>query len=301
MNTISRLATCLTACAAMLFGAMLPASVQAAAYRLPADGTHVVGAITTIRVRYEDTLASVAQEHGLGYRELLDANPGVDPWIPGEGTEITLPTAYVLPEAPREGVVINVAEYRLYYYPPDQDMVVTYPVGLGRDEFRTPLASTRIVTAIENPSWTPTESSRQEHAAAGNPLPPVVPPGPDNPLGSLALQLDLPGYFIHGTNTPFGVGQQVSHGCIRLYEPHIATLAELARKGTPVHIVNEPYKVGWKNDELFVEVHRDIYEAADPEELTRRLEAATKNRAAVVDWARIDDLVRSPTGVPSRI
>lgn len=282
--------------------AALPGAAVAAAYSLASEDTEVVGAVTTIRVKYEDSLASVAEEYGLGYRELIDANPDVDPWIPGEGTEVVLPTAYVLPRAPREGVVINVAEYRLYYYPPDRDMVVTYPVGLGRDEFRTPLTSTRIIMAIENPSWTPTESSRREHAEAGNPLPPVVPPGPDNPLGSLALQLDLPGYFIHGTNQPFGVGQMVSHGCIRLYEPHIATLAELAKKGTPVHIVHEPYKVGWRDEQLFVEVHRGVYSEADPEDLTRRIQAATKNRASIrVDWARIDELLRSPTGVPARI
>ena len=295
-NAIRRL---LSVCAT-LFVAPL---AQAAAYSLPENGSNVVGAVTTVRVRYEDSLASVAQEYGLGYRELVDANPDVDPWIPGEGTEVVLPTAYVLPKAPREGVVINVAEYRLYYYPPDRNMVVTYPVGLGRDEFRTPLTSTRIVMAIENPSWTPTASSRKEHAEQGNPLPPVVPPGPDNPLGSLALQLDIPGYFIHGTNQPFGVGQMVSHGCIRLYEPHIATLAELARRGTPVHIVNEPVKVGWRNDELFVEVHSNVYTEADPDHdgLARELEEATKNRAAVVDWARLDRLIESPTGVPARI
>ncbi len=284
--------------AALLFP---PMAAIAAAYPLPEGEVQVVGAVTKVRVSYEDTLASVAQEHGLGYREVLDANPDVDPWIPGEGTEVLLPTSYVLPAAPREGVVINVAEYRLYYYPPKRKMVITYPVGLGRDEFRTPLATTRVVTAIENPSWTPTAASREEHAAAGNPLPHVVPPGPDNPLGSMAIQLALPGYFIHGTNQPFGVGQMVSQGCIRLYEPHIATLAELARRGTPVHIVNEPFKVGWRDDELLVEVHRDIYAGADSDELTKRISAAIKNRAAVVDWARVDALVQSPTGVPSRI
>jgi L,D-transpeptidase ErfK/SrfK len=286
----------------LLTVAMLaPAVTLAAAYALPEDGSQLVGAVTKVRVRYEDTLAAVAQAYGLGYREILDANPDVDPWIPGDGTEVVLPTAYVLPDAPRDGVVINVAEYRLYYYPRGLNMVITYPVGLGRDDFRTPLMSTSIITAIENPSWTPTRESRLEHAALGKPLPHVVPPGPDNPLGSLALQLGIPGYFIHGTNQPFGVGQMVSHGCIRLYEAHIATLAELARKGTPVHIVNEPYKVGWRNDQLFVEVHRDVYEVTDPAELKKRIARATKNRAAVVDWARIDGLVQSSTGVPARI
>lgn len=280
---------------------LTPAVGNAAAYSLPDADTQVIGAVTSIRVGYEDTLASVAQQYGLGYRELLDANPDVDPWIPGEGTEVMLPTAYVLPDAPREGLVINIAEYRLYYYPPEGNRVVTYPVGLGRDDFRTPLVSTQVVTAIENPTWTPTASSRAEHAAMGNPLPTVVPPGPDNPLGSLALKLDLPGYFIHGTNQPFGVGQMVSHGCIRLYEPHIATLVELARKGTPVHIVNEPFKVGWRDEQLYVEVHRGVYEPADRAELENRIAEATKNRATVIDWARIEDLAESSTGVPARI
>lgn len=296
------LCTCrLLALGLLLAGVMAAPATLAAAYSINGDGVQVVGATTTVRTRYEDTLAAVAQAHGLGYRELIDANPAVDPWIPGEGTEVMLPTAYVLPDAPREGVVINVAEYRLYYYPPGGKQVITYPVGLGRQEFRTPLGRTQILMAIANPSWTPTASSRAEHAAMGNPLPPVVPPGPENPLGSMAIQLDLPGYFIHGTNQPFGVGQMVSHGCIRLYEPHIAALAELTRKGTPVHIVNEPYKVGWRDDELFVEVHRDIYTAADPSTLTERVKKATKNRAAVVDWARLESLLESPTGVPARI
>ena len=153
----------------LLAAALMPALGWGAAYSLPSDGSSVVGAITTIRVNYEDTLAAVAERHGLGYRELVDANPDVDPWLPGEGTEVVLPTAYVLPDAPREGLVINVAEYRLYYYPPNGNLVVTYPVGLGRDEFRTPLVSTRVVTAIENPTWTPTPASRKEHAEMGNP------------------------------------------------------------------------------------------------------------------------------------
>lgn len=279
-----------------------PVAVLAAAYSLPPEGNRLIGAVTTVRVQYEDTLASVAQRYGLGYRELVDANPDVDPWLPGEGTEVVLPTAYLLPDVPREGIVINVAEYRLYYFPPGRDMVITYPVGLGREDFRTPLISTRIVTAIENPTWTPTPSSRAEHAAMGNPLPSVVPPGPDNPLGSLAIQLDVPGYFIHGTNQPFGVGQMVSHGCIRLYEPHIATLAEMARKGTPVRIVNEPFKVGWREDQLYVEVHRGVYEPAEPEQLQKLVAAAMENRAAVeIDWARIEALAESPTGIPTRI
>lgn len=273
----------------------------AAAYSLNGDDVSVVGAVRTIRTKYEDTLASVAEHHGLGYLEVLKANPGVDAWIPGEGTEVVLPTAYVLPSAPREGIVINVAEYRLYYYFPDGSRVVTYPVGLGRQEFRTPLGRSKITMAIENPSWTPTAVSRAEHAARGQPLPPVVPPGPDNPLGSMALQLDLPGYFIHGTNQPFGVGQSVSQGCVRLYEPHIHALAEFARRGTPVTVVNEPYKVGWRNGTLYAEVHEDVYgeKAGKGAGLAELIDEAAKTRAAVIDWARVEALLAAPTGVPT--
>ena len=188
----------------------------AASYRLPENGDSVVGAATRVKLTYEDTLAGVAQKYGIGYREVVDANPEVDPWLPGEGTVIELPTLYVLPDAPRDGVVINVAEFRLYYFPKDSGRVITYPVGIGRTEFPTPLVATRIVGRIANPSWTPTPSARREHAEAGDVLPHVVPPGPTNPLGDMAFQLSEPGYFIHGTNMPFGVGQQVSHGCIRL-------------------------------------------------------------------------------------
>jgi len=289
--------------AGMLAGLLAAPAVPswAAAYALPENGDQVVGAVVTVRMSYEDTLADVAQRYGLGYQELLDANPDVDPWLPGEGTVIQLPTEYVLPSAPRDGLVINVAEYRLYYYPPNLNMVVTYPVGLGRMEFPTPLVSTRIVGKLENPSWTPTAAARREHAEQGDPLPNVVPPGPDNPLGKLAMQLEIPGYFIHGTNKPFGVGQMVSHGCIRLYDPHIETLVELARNGTPVYIVNEPFKVGWKGDVLYAEVHEPLYTKSDPQELARMVSEATKNRAAVVDWARLDRLAEAPTGVPVRI
>ena len=272
-----------------------------AAYSLPAEGDQVVGAVTTVRLTFEDTLAGVAQQHALGYQELLDANPGIDPWLPGEGTVVRLPTEYVLPSAPREGLVINVAEYRLYYYPANLNMVITYPVGLGRLEFPTPLVTTKITGKLENPSWTPTAAARQEHAEMGDELPHVVPPGPDNPLGKLAMQLALPGYFIHGTNKPFGVGQMVSHGCIRLYDPHIESLVELVPRGTPVYIVNEPFKVGWRGEELYAEVHEDMYTKTDPDQLVRMIADATKNRAAVIDWARLNRLTQAPTGIPVRI
>jgi L,D-transpeptidase ErfK/SrfK len=278
-------------------------SVFAAAYTLPEEGDSVVGAVTSLRLVHEDTLAAVAQKYAIGYQELVDANPDVDPWLPGEGTVIKMPTQYILPDAPRSGLVINIAEYRLYFYPPDSERVITYPVGIGRTDFPTPLIETRVTGRIENPSWTPTASAREEHAAAGDILPHVVPAGPDNPLGSLAIQLAEPGYFIHGTNKPFGVGQMVSHGCIRLYDPHIATLAEMVPNGFPVYIVNQPLKVGWRGDRLYVESHRDLYsdDAYSDEQkvqMVKTVEAVAQKKAASVDWQLVEVVLDGPTGVP---
>jgi len=276
-------------------------AVWAAAYRLPENGDSVVGAVTRLKLTYEDTLAAVAQRYGIGYREIIDANPDVDPWLPGEGTVIELPTQYVLPDAPRDGVVINVAEYRLYFYPKDSDRVITYPVGIGRSDFRTPVVETVTVTAIENPSWTPTDSARREHAEMGDILPHVVPPGPDNPLGDLAIQLKEPGYFIHGTNKPFGVGQKVSHGCIRLHNGHIATLTEMVPNGTPVYIVNEPIKIGIRYDEVYLEGHKDLYSESDPDSLKQLVEEKTQGQAADLDWQRVAQVLVDLKGIPVRI
>jgi L,D-transpeptidase ErfK/SrfK len=284
-------------------------SASAASYSLPENGDDVIGAVTALTLTYEDTIAAIAEKYGIGYRELVDANPDVDPWLPGEGTRIQLPTAYVLPSAPREGLVINVAEYRIYYYPPGANKVVTFPVGVGRMDFPTPLIKTRVVTRIANPSWTPTESARREHAEMGDPLPFVVPPGPQNPLGHLALQLGVPGYFIHGTNKPFGVGQMVSHGCIRLYPGHIETLAGLVPNGTPVFVVNEPYKVGWRSGELYAEAHKDLYTANRRTDLVRKIIVATQSAAedgtddgaTSISWQRVDKLGANLTGVPVRV
>jgi len=280
---------------------MSGSEARAAAYSIASADTSVVGALVPLRLRYEDTLASVAEQQGLGWRELLAANPEIDPWLPGEGTVITLPTKYILPPGPREGVVINVSEFRLYYYPPGSNMVITFPVGLGRLDFPTPLVNTRVRAAVPNPSWTPGPNARREHAAMGRPLPAVVPPGPENPMGSMAIMLDIPSYFIHGTNQPFAVGQTASLGCIRMYDHHVETLAEMTRRGTSVRIINEPYKVAWRDDELYVEIHEDVYSMSNPGDLQKRIAEATKSRAAVIDWARLQDLAEKRTGVPTRI
>ena len=292
---------CGFAAAVVVALATLPVSpvARAAAYGI-AD-TDVVGGVELLETRYEDTFASVAEAQGLGWRELIDANPGVDPWLPGEGTVIDLPTGYVLPSGAREGVVINVAEFRLYYFPPGGRTVVTYPVGLGRLDYPTPLVDTRVTSVVPNPAWAPGPTARREHAARGDPLPAVVPPGPDNPMGSMAIALGIPSYFIHGTNQPFAVGQTASLGCVRMFNPHVEALAEMVRSDMPVRIVSEPYKVGWRHGELYAEVHPDVYGTAAPDDLQRKIEAAVGDELGAVNWALVQFLLDQPTGIPTPI
>ncbi len=232
---------------------------QAATYEIPADGTDIVGEVRTVTASFEDTLIDIARQNGLGYEDIVNANPAVDVWLPGEGTEILLPTRYVLPPGPREGIVLNLAEYRLYYFPPaagdEPAVVMTYPISIGRMDWETPLGLTRVISKVVNPAWYPPQSVRDEHAADGRTLGTVVPPGPDNPLGKHAMRLDLPGYLIHGTNRPAGVGMRVTHGCLRMFPEDIEALFALVALNTPVHIINAPVKIGWQGDELVMEVH----------------------------------------------
>ena len=247
----------------------LSACLEAATYALPEAGDSIVGRVRQVQASADDTFVDLARRHGLGYTDLKRANPGVDPWLPGEGTVITLPTRFVLPDVPREGVVLNLAEYRMYYFPAAVDGVArevhTFPISIGRMDWETPLGRTRVVAKAEQPNWYPPQSIREEHAEAGDPLPRVVPPGPDNPLGEHALRLGLPGYLIHGTNRPAGVGMRVTHGCIRMFPEDVAAVFAMVPVGTPVRIVNQPVKFGWRNDELFMEAHQVLASAPEPE------------------------------------
>lgn len=273
------------------------AGAQGAAY--PLDGRDVVGFTTFRTLVYEDTLAKVAEQDGIGYQELLDANPGIDPWLPGAGVRIELPTRYILPAGSRDGIVINIAEYRLYLFL--EGRVVTFPVGIGRGEFRTPVGVSRVVAHLENPSWTPTPAARAEHRQNGDILPTVVPAGPDNPLGRFALRLSLPGYYIHGTNKPFGVGQMVSMGCVRLYPPHIEALTELAPNGMPVRVVYEPMKLARHDGGVYAEIHTGPYENPSAEELTAQANAWAEAQGVRLDASALGRVLAERTGIPVRI
>lgn len=270
------------------------------------ETTGVVGELQVTHARYEDTLADIARRFNLGFDEIARANPDVDPWLPGEGTRIVLPTQFVLPDAPPEGVVVNVAALRLFYFPkPAKDgsrVVMTHPIGIGKVGWATPMGTTKIVSKRKDPWWTPPASVRKEHAAEGDPLPARVPPGPDNPLGNRAMNLGWPSYLIHGTNKPAGIGMQVTHGCMRLYPEDIESLFGMVAVGTPVTIVNQPFKAGWQGGRLWVEVHpalkEDVVEPPTLTDLTRLVVEATREALVPVDWSAVQRAFAESRGIP---
>lgn len=226
-------------------------------FPLPPDDVDVVGEIQIVEARDEDTLLDIGRRYGIGFEAMRMANPGVDIWIPGEGTEVVIPSRYILPPGPRKGLVINLPEMRIYYYPEpkagERPVVETYAVSVGRLDWSTPIGTTRVTGHVKDPAWYPPASVRERHANEGRTLPRRVDPGPDNPLGGYAIGLDIPSYFIHGTNRPAGVGMRVTHGCIRMFPEDIEYIFNRLPRGTEVRIMNEPYKVGWASGQLFVQ------------------------------------------------
>jgi L,D-transpeptidase ErfK/SrfK len=279
------------------------------------DVIGTLGAVTSV---YEDTLVDIARSYGVGYEEIRRANPGIDTWLPGEGTTVRLPTRFVLPRAQRDGLVINLAEYRMYYFSSaDGDtLVTTYPISIGRMDWATPMGRSSVVKKVKNPSWYPPQSIRDEWAADGRELAERVFPGPDNPLGEYSMRLSIPGYLIHGTNRPAGVGMRVTHGCIRMFPEDIERLYPDVPVDTPVQIVNQPYKFGWDGDDLYLEAHPPLEmvqrdevgiqatDTADPWGLTSIIELyirVTEERPADVDWRLFEETHAQQLGIPVKI
>jgi L,D-transpeptidase ErfK/SrfK len=282
---------------------------SAESFSMPASGNDLIGEIRYTTAHDEDTLIDIARRNSVGQDEMTMANPTVDRWLPKEGTRVLLPREYILPDAPRAGIVVNIPEMRLYYYPVKASAapkkpaaapaasataksapgakpaasakpapaapaaatsftsaqtgeVITYPVSMGRMDWRTPIGKTTVVNKQKDPSWTPPASIKREHAAKGDPLPDVVPPGPDNPLGKFAMRLGVAGYLIHGTDAAKadGIGMRVTHGCMRLYNEDIAKLFPLVPVGAPVYLVNQPVKLGWEGNKLYMEVSQPLDE-----------------------------------------
>jgi len=250
----------------LLLSAMM-GNVYAITYRLPeVSGDRVVasspGDTVSITVDHDQTLLDVARQFNLGQTEIVTLNPKLDRWLIKKGTVVRLPNRRILPDTPHEGITLNIAEYRMYFYPPNQPGIVrSYAHGIGRQDWKTPLGKTSVARKVKDPAWHPPESIRREHAAMGDPLPAIVPPGPNNPLGAYALHLKLPGeYRIHGTDVDkiYGIGMQITHGCVRMYPEDIEALYNSVPIGTPVYIVKQPIKVGWLNNTLYIEAHPDL-------------------------------------------
>lgn len=295
---------------------LLPWAAEAAVYPL-LPGADLIGRVEYATASQEDTLIDIARRTSVGQIEIDMANPNVDRWLPGDGTRVVIPHQFILPDAPRAGIVVNIPEMRMYFYPvkyapvvkkapppkakpaaakakpgekgkpavvakappppppkPAEPTevgeplgaageVISFPISMGRMDWRTPVGKTRIVAKVKDPTWTPPESIRREHAAKGDILPAVVPAGPENPLGRFAMRLGVPGYLIHGTEAnfkSFGIGMRVTHGCMRMYNEDVARLFPLVSVGTPVYLVNQPVKLGWQGDTLYMEVSRPLDE-----------------------------------------
>ena len=271
----------------------------------------MLGTIRYHTASHEDTLLDLARDNGLGFIEIVAANQGIDPWIPGDKTLITLPTGHLIPNTPREGLVINLAEHRLYNF--GLETITTYAIGVGREGWDTPIGTTKIIRKQANPIWFPPDSIRKEKPD----LPIAVRAGPNNPLGQYALYFDWPGYLVHGTNMPWGVGRRVSHGCIRLYPEAIEKLFFEIAIGTNVLVVNQPIKIGKYQDDLYLEAYPEPKQV-DKLEANGRVDSSSLSKGAQndtfyrirtvaekfkkeLDWPTIRTALKQRTGVPVKI
>lgn len=278
----------------------------------PEQQEDVLGVMQLTTTTKEDTLPDIARRFNIGYEEIVRANPGVDPWLPGEGKTVVVPTQFILPDAPREGLVINIPAMRLYYFPPrksgEKQLVYTHPIGIGRVGWATPQGTAKIVRRQKDPTWRPPISVIKEHRENGEELARVIGPGPDNPLGRHAFYLSWPSYLIHGTNKPYGVGLRSSHGCLRLYPEDIAAMFEMMPVGTKVHVVNQPFVFGWHQGQLYLQAY-DVLED-DPRDWKKaqkkllsktfatRIQKELKRRGEEMNWDRISTLAHEPRGIP---
>jgi L,D-transpeptidase ErfK/SrfK len=295
--------------------ALAPLFAQAEVLDLPPAGEDLIGRLRYVKAAQGDTLIDIAHDHSVGQDEIVMANPNVSRWLPGEGTKVLIPDRYILPDAPRSGIVVNIPEMRLYFFPPGDGknpptQVVTYPISVGRMDWKSPMGVTKIVEKIKNPTWTPPESIKREHAAEGDFLPDVVPAGPDNPLGQFAMRLGVKGsYLIHGTgqDKADGIGMMVTHGCMRMYPEDVAELFPRVNVGTQVNLVYQSVKVGWRGNALYIEVSQPLDEdhLGYDKLLAQALPLIQKKTADhpdfVINQAALDKALRNPNGIPQVI
>jgi L,D-transpeptidase ErfK/SrfK len=282
-------------------------------YNLPAKAHDSVIAeypneIAVTRADQNETLLDVARRFSLGQMEIIRLNQELDRWLIKKDQVITLPNKRILPDSPHVGITLNIAEYRMYYYSTN-GKIYSFAHGVGRQDWNTPLGKTTIQKKVKDPTWHPPESIRREHAANGDPLPEVVPAGIHNPLGAYALYLNLPGdYRIHGTDIDkiFGIGMQITHGCVRMYPEDIDALYHMVNEGTVVYIVKQPIKVGWLDNVLYVESHPDLEgeETTVDQRLASALtliQKANNNRLPEFDQTALKEALDKQTGNPTAV
>jgi L,D-transpeptidase ErfK/SrfK len=276
---------------------------DATVYTLKNKDDAVFGEDQTVTTVYEDTLYDLAAKYSLGSEEIIRVNPGIDAWVPGAGKQVVIPGRHILPPGPHEGIVVNLPEHRLYYYPKpkrgEPQSVITYPVSIGKMDWRTPLGLTHVIGKQKDPTWYPPESVRKEHAANGDPLPASVPP-----LGAYAMRLAAGNgtYLIHGTNNPKAVGMPVTHGCIRMYPDDVQALFPLVPVGTPVRLINEPIKVAWVDGELLLEAHPPVDaegQSFEPnvEQFSELLQKAVGDTTVAIHWDYAREVLQKADGV----
>ena len=281
---------------------------HATVYTLNSKDDAVFGEDQTVTTVYEDTLYDLAAKYSLGSEEIIRVNPGIDPWIPGAGKQVIIPGRHILPPGPHEGIVVNLPEHRLYYYPKPKrgqpQQVITYPVSIGKMDWRTPLGLTHVIGKQKDPTWYPPESVRKEHAANDDPLPASVPPGPDNPLGQYAMRLAAGNgtYLIHGTNNPKAVGMPITHGCIRMYPDDVQALFPLVPVGTPVRLINDPIKVAYVDGELLLEAHPPVDaegQSFEPnvDQFSELLQKAVGGTVVAIHWDYAREVLQKADGV----
>ena len=272
-----------------------------------ADDQNMIGLIAAVKTRKNDTLSDIARHYGLGYNDISIANPSISPWTPPVNSRVILPLQFILPNEPHKGIILNLANMRLFYYPKNQpDTVFTYPVGIGRQGWNTPMGLTSIVDKKANPTWVVPDSIHKEHEDKGDMLPGVVPAGPNNPLGLYAMRLGFPSYLIHGTNKPYGIGMQISHGCVQLYPEDIEVLFKNTSVGMPVRIIHEPYLTAWDHDMLYLEANEPLQKweqnkAQLKKKLLKQLQQISAKKKVSIDWARVDDILERADGIPTPI
>ncbi|MDF2867019.1 MAG: hypothetical protein K0S11_489 [Gammaproteobacteria bacterium] len=276
-------------------------------FQLPAPGCDIVGHLSSVEIQPSDNLGLIGRKRDIGYFEMREANPHLDEGLMEIGSNILIPAQFILPAAPRKGIVVNLAEMRMYYYPENGKEVYTYPVGIGRVAWQTPEGTGKITAKVKDPTWYAPKSIREDRAKDGVIIPAIVKPGPDNPLGRYKMSLSFPGYLIHSTNLPEGVGMRSSSGCIRMLPADAEQLFNMVNIGTTVTIVNQPYKAGWSGHHLYLEAHSPLEEQDDKNSdlnltpMVKAISEQVNHKLTKVNWKEAQAIAEEELGIPALI